>query len=618
MNLHRDVVADTAAHQQNLDPGPVRSDACLLALPESPWCKAVAADWFRDQRRGMLERCARHLGGGDGPLPCVDLENDDRPLDTVLDTIRRSGVRRLYVAGIRAQPSYARAVSARWPGSLEPVRADWDVPGVAGRVRRMAGGPEAPQVVVAADGDGPPCSESAGEAGCAADPEGLVAPWSGFLPPAALGGDAAATELRGRWWSYWEERGLGAAVRNAALGLDPDFEARATRATAGNAMVGNPSPQPSTASRVPAGGARLVAITGIDGAGKSTQVARLEAHLRDLGYSTGTLKIYRQGGFLQLANELGARTRRGAPLAAFRVSRIVKLIDSLRVLRDDLLPWMERFDVVLLDRYLETHVAAAASQLGWDLTEHPVLRAFPAAATTVWLRLPIDDALARLDERSERRSADEHEVGLRGYSVEFDRLAGDGPGLVLDAAASREENAGRIREHVGPLLPANHPAPAGSRDVPRSTSPDLRPSRPARSATIGGTGNGAGDEVFHLKRFLAQRGTPLSDERFWMEAYVSQVLLDLLTTPAEQVHLRVWPGTLAAMEGWQDVSMLAELDRMIRPLVTVHRGILTDEELEAFFVEWGSTAAGAERLRRAYRSAEISRANSAAPIAPAS
>src|SRR5690606_10936282 len=113
------------------------------------------------------------------------------------------------------------------------------------------------------------------------------------------------------------------------------------------------------------------------------------------------LKLYRQGAFLELAGELGARTRRGGPLAAFRVSRIIKLVDSLRVFREHMAPALRDCDVVVMDRYLETHVAAAESQLGWELSRHPALALFPRADRTICLGIPPAAALRRLSARTE-------------------------------------------------------------------------------------------------------------------------------------------------------------------------------------------------------------------------
>ena len=443
-----DVIAELAAHQQNLEPPPAPTGAALLALPLPPVAAVIGGEALQAWRAGEVAAIAEERGGGDGPLPVVDRASGGAPLAALWD----AGVRALHVYGAEDQPGLMRAIRYRWPGALhvvdgagaapllfdprEPVRwlgdgLVWVAPGVA----PPAG---AAHVLAALDEDGDPRTVRApGVAPYAIDPARRLGVWSGALPPRGRLGTAEGERLRARWQAHWEDVGQPAWVRLAALGLDPDLEA-ALRA---------PAAPPRAARR-----ARVFAITGIDGSGKSSHADRLARGLRDRGADVRVLKLYRQGAFLELANELGARTRRGAPVAAFRTSRVVKLVDSLRVYRDHVAPGLDACDALVMDRYVETHVAAAASQLGWDLAAHPALAPFPPADLRVWLEVDPDVALARRDARAERPSADEHAVGLRGYAREFARLAAGE--LRLDAAAPADDNARIIAERAAALLPA--------------------------------------------------------------------------------------------------------------------------------------------------------------------
>ena len=43
-----DVIAELAAHQQNLEPPPAPPYAALIALPLPPACTLIAGAWFAD------------------------------------------------------------------------------------------------------------------------------------------------------------------------------------------------------------------------------------------------------------------------------------------------------------------------------------------------------------------------------------------------------------------------------------------------------------------------------------------------------------------------------------------------------------------------------------------
>ena len=118
-----DVVAALAAHQQNLEPPPVRGRAALLALPPPPLCRLIAADWFDALWTRGPAALADDLGGGDGALPLVHAAgHGSDSLPDRLAALWQSGVRDLFVHGMADQPGHARALRHRWPGALH--RAD--------------------------------------------------------------------------------------------------------------------------------------------------------------------------------------------------------------------------------------------------------------------------------------------------------------------------------------------------------------------------------------------------------------------------------------------------------------------------------------------------------------
>ncbi len=684
-----DVVARLSDHQANLEPPPARPRVALLALPSPPLLGLLLPERFARSRQRAIEALAAELGGGDGPAPVLDLDRDARPLDQALDDLSREGVETLTVIGARDQPGFARAVSARWPGALRagprpsqvspllrgqlaPLMDDpAPVVGLGqGVVRVRPGAPiptEAEVVLAALDDEGDPLAfaDSPRVRPYALDPGRVVAPWSGFLPPAGLHGTSRGQELRDRWGRYWRGLGEPAAVRRAALGLDPLLE---RRLAADRGRTNLPLPLRSPAR------AKIFAITGLDGSGKTTHASNLVRQIEDEVGRCVPIKIYRQGPFLELANELSGRTRRGAPLAAFRVSRLVKLIDSLRVYRDLLRPALAECAAVVMDRYVETHVAAAESQLGWDLRRHPLLRIFPPADLVFWLAISAEDALDRLGLRGERPSADEHLIGLRGYQRVFERLAEETAGSVpLEATAPLADNAAEIsRRALGEVMSGAEAQGFQPQrgDVPKPRVGPASAARPWGGGTFGGTSPGGdpegvvshspkvpgsanepslgasapgprcqvilgwgedlpvlGQEVFSLRRMLIEALGGQAEgvaEALWLEAYAAQLVLDLRTRDIERAYLPLWPEALYHMPGWGDLTALLELGRLLAPLIEV-RGFRSDPV--PFLGELARGPAAARRLEAAYGRAvnEIAEeagwareARSPAPTAPAS
>jgi thymidylate kinase len=605
-----DVVAELAAHQQNLEPPPPGRRAALLALPPPPLCRLIAADWFEAMWRRGLARLAEELGGGDGPLPLVHAAgHGSDPLDDRLAALWQSGVRDLFVHGMADQPGHARALRHRWPGALhradgaglaaivdalhtavEPVRwLDRDVARVAPGTAAPGG---ARLVLAAVDKEGDP--RAVREQGAhvwpfAPDQARRLGLWSGTLPPSGSRGTAAGERIRGRWDTWWSERGQPDVVRMAALGLDPALEA----------ALRDPSPP------APRTGARVIAITGIDGAGKSSHAARLARLLGERGARVQVLKLYRQGAFLDLANELGARTRRGAPLAAFRTSRVVKLIDSLRVHRDQIAPALGDCDALVMDRHVETHIAAARSQLGWDLSQHPALAPFPPADVRFWLEVDPAIALERRDARGDRPSADEHPLGMRGYAIDFRRQARGEREVRLDGTAPAEENARAIAARALPLLAASGPPVSPALTAP-SGAPVVRPPHSPRCALKLGpcpVEPELGADVLALRGALeswigrAARGVP---EAFWLEAYAAQLLLDVRTFAPAQARAALWPGALVRMADHADIEMLRELERMLLAEVDIAGYAAGPDGYVATFAALGAHPSAAERLAREY------------------
>lgn len=561
-----DVVSDLAAHQSNLTPqqGPQRS--ALVVLPTPAIVHALFGAAVARRRAAWIASWSERLGGGEGPLPAVDLDSDVRMFDDILRELVAAGRERLHVLGARDQPGFARELACRWNGELQlnVAATTPDLDSDIATSLHAAG--SCPSVIngvtlVALDDDADPneivkqLPENVGV--FARDAARIAGPLSGFVPPCALFGTERGNAVRAQWLRYWTARGHGDSVREAVLGIDRLLEQRLRAQRA-------PMAQPRRA--------RVFVVTGLDGSGKSSHVAALREAISDAGGATRVIKLYRQGAFLGLANELGARTRRGAPLAAFRVSRIVKLVDSLRVYRDDVAPALDACDAVIFDRYTETHRAAASSQLGWDLTDHPLLEPFPIADRTFWLRLDPIEALTRLHARGEALSADEHAVGLAGYAEAFDKMATRASDVALDATAPFDENARRIRSDALGLLEGRGHVEA----METSRAPLVHERTGPLLVTVGADNDAPvlGQEVAELAVALRRAvgsvadGVPIS---FWIEAYAAQLVIDASSTAAPRAAVPLWPEALRRMKLFADLHVLDELSRLLDGAVRVVR-----------------------------------------------
>ena len=573
-----DVLARLEEHQSNLRAAPAPHTCALVALPLPAVARALAHEALAAAREEALQRSARLLGGGDGPLPVIDLDRDTRPLPLVLqDLAARFGA--LKVWGGRDQPGFSRELRCRWRGGLDFLEQGVNVwlmddprPSLdfgRGVVRIYAGSAvpkEGATVLVGVSPGTDPASVSG--AAYMVDPERRLGPFSGFLPPEAVLGTEPGARLRERWLARWA--GWRDAVRCAVLELDPLLEMRLRLPRA-----------------KPASDARVIAVTGIDGSGKSTHVSELTRRLSAAGHRVAGLKMYRHGAFLDLANELSARTRAGAPLSAMRISRLVKLVDSLRVYFECFTRALEQADVVVMDRYVETHIAAARSQLGWDVEEHPLLP-FPPPLMEFWLLLDPAVALGRLKERGDQLTADEHAAGLTGYEQVFRELAVNERDVVLDARAPKEVNAATVAARALKAAPQPASRPGTMVEVPGVEAPGrARREGDRRAIWIGGTRDAPlATEVYRFQDWLGERGAMLTAVE-WLEIYAAQLLLELDLAPGAGTVVPLWPGALAVLPGFEDCRGLEEIDRMLRARVDV-KGVTVSHE----------DVAAAEALRR--------------------
>ena len=564
----------------------MRPRVALLALPTPPVCALVAADVFRDRRHVALRRLAGLVGGGDGPVPVVDL--DRMRLSEALDALATGEITHVLLYGAANQPGFTRAILCRWAGGVEilttrrgsllapllddPTPTRWLAPGVV-RVLPGVPAPDARLVIAAVDGGTPPETIEPDWRFYALDPERAMAPWSGCLPEEARAGTERGEHLRAAWTTQHNPP----TIRCAALGLDPVLDR----------SLADPSAVVPIANR-------LHVVAGARGSGRSTHASRAASTLAQRGRRVMQLSIRRPGAFRQLATDLRARTRRGAALSAFRAAELLELMDALRMLPDALLPALEGHDDVVMDGYVEARVAAAEARLGWSIAEHALIRAFPRPASRVWLQTDADTAAARGDPRD----PDCEPARWWGTSRSLARQVGAGD-LVLDGGADLEANAAAVIVQLERTLRGPRAARFSVENLP-TRARLARPRRDRCEIMLGAARAlpSLGEEVWKLRAVVDARSGPGGvAEGLWCEAYAVQLALDLLTTSYARARMPVWPSALRRIPWFRDLEVLDEVTRMIEPLVSV---VGWAESTGGFFEALADSPAGADRLERAY------------------
>lgn len=196
----------------------------------------------------------------------------------------------------------------------------------------------------------------------------------------------------------------------------------------------------------------ILGVDGIDGAGKSTQLAALRDHLESRGFLVRVHKIYRHGVFHDTVTDLTRQCAGGRNLHLWPLQRRVKLFDSIKYYFRAVEADLSRCDVLVFDRYVQTHLAAGLGRYGHDPYARELLSVYPDPDRVYLLEVPTNVALRRLARRV-ARTVDENPYMLDRYGAVLGELAaGDDRVLVLDGQQSRDAIHARIRADVDHLL----------------------------------------------------------------------------------------------------------------------------------------------------------------------
>lgn len=211
------------------------------------------------------------------------------------------------------------------------------------------------------------------------------------------------------------------------------------------------------------GPGRFIAFEGIEGAGKSTQVARLAATLRERGHEV--VETLEPGGtsFGRHLRQLVMQPTDDPPLPLTEL--LLYLADRAQHVEQTLRPALARGAVVLCDRYSGSTIAYQGYGRGLDLAM--VVRLDADARQGLWPHLtllldcPLEQGLRRAtgDDRMQRERLDFHRRVRDG----FHQLAASDPTWrIISTEPERDEVAAAVLAAVESVLPPLATGRAGS------------------------------------------------------------------------------------------------------------------------------------------------------------
>ena len=183
-------------------------------------------------------------------------------------------------------------------------------------------------------------------------------------------------------------------------------------------------------------GGLLVAVEGIDGAGKTSLVASLDAHFRLRGVDVVSGKEPTQGPWGQKLRDT-AHTGRISPQEELEYL----LLDRRQHVEQVIEPTLKRGGIMLLDRY---YFSNAAYQGAAGLDPYQIIREnetfAPRPDVTILLDLDPRTGLERIRLRGDQANAFEREDSLISAREIFLATLPEGPaGAVVDASKSVKE-----------------------------------------------------------------------------------------------------------------------------------------------------------------------------------
>lgn len=218
----------------------------------------------------------------------------------------------------------------------------------------------------------------------------------------------------------------------------------------------------------------LIVFEGAEGVGKTTQIARLAARLRELGIPHVAV---REPGGTSLGDEIRRLLLDPAQRIGPRAEALLFMASRAQLIDDVVRPALDSGQVVLADRFF---LSTYAYQVEGRLLDEGAIRTANDFATgslvpdlTILLDLPLGEGLARAaarggHDRMERTGDAFHTrvtLAFRGFAAADWQEAHPECGAIelVDASGDAEEVAARVWAALAARRPETFGAPAGSK-----------------------------------------------------------------------------------------------------------------------------------------------------------
>jgi dTMP kinase len=200
---------------------------------------------------------------------------------------------------------------------------------------------------------------------------------------------------------------------------------------------------------------RLIAIEGIDGAGKSTLAAALHRELAARGVA---VELVREPGGVELSERLRTLVADPALHVEPRAEALIYLAARAQLVAEALLPWLGEGTVLVLDRFSDSTLAYQGGGRGLGVEEMRELDAFATSGLTpdrtLLLALAPELAAQRLGGHPPERLEAEPASFFAAVARTYEELAMAEPErfTVLDAAQPAGEVLSAALDAIEDLL----------------------------------------------------------------------------------------------------------------------------------------------------------------------
>jgi len=192
------------------------------------------------------------------------------------------------------------------------------------------------------------------------------------------------------------------------------------------------------------GGTMLVSIIGLNGCGKSTQVALLKKHLERKGYRVSVSKAYGEGEKRCFGNTIG----NWKPLIIMLFFKTLQCWQRLKARRA-----LKRGEIVIADLWDEYDLASRPENKWFYRLLNRAVFAGIVPDLTLFLDLPVETATQRNEKKGklsffDRQPKEYHEKMRQGYL----RLVKERSGIVLDASQTKHRLHCQIKSYFLALV----------------------------------------------------------------------------------------------------------------------------------------------------------------------